>query len=297
MKRGFFTSLRRGFYPLPLAIVMALIMLSCVSKRQFLDSEQARMAGLDRERQLKSQLEQLDTRRVELEQKLAATLREVSALVADTTRMGEKIRTQLTWLNANLSEKERLNLSLQDKLREINERERTIEELQSMIRAQREATEGLLSRVKQALLGFNNDELTVSTRNGKVYVAMSDKLLFRSGSAQVDSRGKEALALLADVLNKQADIDVVIEGHTDNVPINTQQFKDNWDLSVVRATSVARILTAEFGMSPLRVLPSGRSEYMPVDDNSRVEGRAANRRTDIILSPRLDALYELLQQQ
>lgn len=297
MKGIVFHSLRGGLPLLLFCAIMALPISSCVSKRKYLDAEQGRTASLQRERELKQQIDQLDAKRLELDNLLTAMKREVAALRADTTRMGEKIRTQLTWLNANLSEKEKLNLSLQDKLRELNERERTIEELQSVIRKQREATEGLLARVKQALLGFNNDELTVTTRNGKVYVAMSDKLLFRSGSAVVDSRGKEALALLADVLNKQADIDVVIEGHTDNVPINTQQFKDNWDLSVVRATSVARILTSDFGMSPLRVLPSGRSEYMPVDDNSRTEGRSANRRTEIILSPRLDALFELLQQE
>ena len=132
-------------------------------------------------------------------------------------------------------------------------------------------------------------------KDGKVYVAMSDKLLFQSGSARLDKRGEEALGKLAEVLNKQTDIDVFIEGHTDNKPINTVQFKDNWDLSVIRATSVVRILIKNYGVNPLQIQPSGRGEYMPVDDNETAEGRSKNRRTEIIMAPKLDKLFQMLQ--
>ena len=124
---------------------------------------------------------------------------------------------------------------------------------------------------------------------------MSDKLLFKSGSAKVDDRGKEALEKLAEVLKKQSEIDVFIEGHTDNKPIKTSQFKDNWDLSVIRATSVVRILTEDYGVNPLQIVPSGRGEFMPVDDNSTDEGRSKNRRTEIIMAPQLDKLLQILQ--
>ena len=124
---------------------------------------------------------------------------------------------------------------------------------------------------------------------------MSDKLLFESGSAKVDKRGKEALAKLAEVLNKQTDIDVFIEGHTDTKPINTVQFKDNWDLSVIRATSVVRILTKDYKVNPLQIQPTGRGQYMPVADNATAEGRSLNRRTEIIMAPKLDKLMQLLQ--
>ena len=153
----------------------------------------------------------------------------------------------------------------------------------------------LLNSVKDALLGFSTDELTVREKDGKVYVAMSDKLLFQSGSARLDKRGEEALGKLAEVLNKQTDIDVFIEGHTDNKPINTVQFKDNWDLSVIRATSVVRILIKNYGVNPLQIQPSGRGEYMPVDDNETAEGRSKNRRTEIIMAPKLDKLFQMLQ--
>jgi chemotaxis protein MotB len=120
--------------------------------------------------------------------------------------------------------------------------------------------------------------------------------LFRSGSADVDTRGKQALALLAEVLTKQPEIDIFIEGHTDNVPIRTARFTDNWDLSVLRATSVVRILTVEYKVNSTQIIPSGRSQYFPVDDNSTTDGRAKNRRTEIILSPKLDKLFEMLNE-
>ena len=124
---------------------------------------------------------------------------------------------------------------------------------------------------------------------------MSDKLLFESGSAQVNKQGKAALGKLAEVLKKQTDIDVMIEGHTDSKPIKTVQFKDNWDLSVVRATSVVRILTKDYNVNPLQIVPSGRSEYLPVDSNETAEGRAHNRRTEIIMAPRIDKLMDILK--
>ena len=193
-----------------------------------------------------------------------------------------------------MTEQEKLNSLLSQKMSELDERERTINELQDMINAQTERVQNLLNSVKDALLGFSSDELTVREKDGKVYVAMSDKLLFESGSARVDKRGKEALAKLAEVLNKQ--FDVYIEGHTDSKPINTAQFKDNWDLSVIRATSVVRILTKDYGVKPLQIQPCGRGEFMPVDDNETADGRAKNRRTEIIMAPKLDKLYQMLNQ-
>ena len=210
--------------------------------------------------------------------------------------MGKNIRNYQSMLNTNMTEQEKLNSLLSQKMNELDERERTINELQDMINAQTERVQNLLNSVKDALLGFSSDELTVREKDGKVYVAMSDKLLFESGSARVDKRGKEALAKLAEVLNKQSDIDVYIEGHTDSKPINTAQFKDDWDLSVIRATSVVRILTKDYGVKPLQIQPCGRGEFMPVADNETADGRAKNRRTEIIMAPKLDKLYQMLNQ-
>ena len=220
---------------------------------------------------------------------------QIKKLLRDTTQMGNSIRQYQSMLSTNMTEQEKLNALLSQKKNELSERERTINELQDMINAQNEKVKQLLNSVKDALLGFSTDELTVREKDGKVYVAMSDKLLFQSGSARLDKRGEEALGKLAEVLNKQTDIDVFIEGHTDNKPINTVQFKDNWDLSVIRATSVVRILIKNYGVNPLQIQPSGRGEYMPVDDNETAEGRSKNRRTEIIMAPKLDKLFQMLQ--
>lgn len=261
---------------------------SCVSKKKYMIAESGRTASLERERTLNKNLNQL-------KDETAKQKKQIEALVADTTRMGEAIREYRKSLYSNMSEQEKLNMMLKDKMDKLAEREATINQLQAEIDAQNAKVTALLNSVKDALLGFSSDELTVTEKDGKVYVAMSDKLLFESGSAQVNKQGKEALGKLAEVLKKQNDIDVFIEGHTDNKPIKTVQFKDNWDLSVVRATSVVRLLTVDYGVNPLQILPSGRAEFMPIDNNESAEGRARNRRTEIIMAPKLDKLMDILK--
>lgn len=262
-----------------------LLCTSCVTKKKFMLAELAATASKDSLQGLLT-----DCRNTGNQMSV-----QIKNLMRDTTKMGNSIRQYQSMLNVNMTEQEKLNALLNQKKNELNERECTINELQQMINAQNEKVRKLLSSVKDALLGFSSDELTVREKDGKVYVAMSDKLLFQSGSARLDKRGEEALGKLAEVLNKQTDIDVFIEGHTDNKPINTVQFKDNWDLSVIRATSVVRILIKNYNVNPLQIQPSGRGEYMPVDDNETAEGRSKNRRTGIIMAPKLDKLFQMLQ--
>ena len=262
-----------------------LLCTSCVTKKKFMLAELAATASKDSLQGLLT-----DCRNTGNQMSV-----QIKNIMRDTTKMGNSIRQYQSMLNVNMTEQEKLNALLNQKKNELNERERTINELQQMINAQNEKVRKLLSSVKDALLGFSSDELTVREKDGKVYVAMSDKLLFQSGSARLDKRGEEALGKLAEVLNKQTDIDVFIEGHTDNKPINTVQFKDNWDLSVIRATSVVRILIKNYNVNPLQIQPSGRGEYMPVDDNETAEGRSKNRRTEIIMAPKLDKLFQMLQ--
>ena len=196
---------------------------------------------------------------------------------------------------------EQFNAALQQKASELNnkekmlaDREKSLKEMKDVIARQDSLTRKLNNVLRDALLGFNSDELSVEIKNGKVYVSMSDKLLFKSGSAAVESKGKDALRVLADVLLKNQDIAILVEGHTDNVPIKTPTYKDNWDLSVARATSIVRILTDEYYVPPTRVTASGKGEFTPKAGNDTPEGRAKNRRTEIILSPKLDEIMELL---
>ena len=270
------------------ALCLLIAVTSCVSKKKYMVAENGRLAALSRERVLNRNLGQQKDEIAKLKQ-------QITDLMSDTTRLGQAIRDYRKSLYSNLSEQEKLNMLLKEKMEKLAEREATINKLQAEVDAQNARLQSLLNSVKDALLGFSSDELTVAEKNGKIYVAMSDKLLFESGSAQVNKQGKEALGKLAEVLKKQHDIDVFIEGHTDNKPIKTVQFKDNWDLSVVRATSVVRILTKDYGVNPLQILPCGRGEFMPVDNNESVEGRAHNRRTEIIMAPKLDKLMDILK--
>lgn len=269
------------------AVLLLLSSTSCVAKKKYLIAENGRLEALQREETLKKQL--VDCR--DENDQLSARL---SQLMRDTADMRRNIRSYREMLNTNLGEQDKLNELLTKKMQELDERERTINQLQDLINAQNEKVQSILQSVKDALMGFSSDELSVREENGKIYVAMSDKLLFQSGSATVDKRGKEALAKLAEVLNKQKDVDVNIEGHTDTKPIHTARFEDNWDLSVIRATSVVRILTKDYGVSPMQIVPSGRGEFMPVADNETADGRSKNRRTEIIIAPKLDELLKIL---
>lgn len=270
------------------AVCILTLVSSCVSKNKFTIAENGRLAALSRERALEKDLARSQEDNARLQ-------KQISNLQQDTTRMGKSLKEYRQSLYTNLSAQEKLNVLLKEKMDKLTEREATINELQNEINSQKEKVNALLNSVKEALLGFSSDELSVTQKNGKVYVAMSNKLLFQSGSATVNKQGKTALEKLAEVLKKQTDIDILIEGHTDTQPIKTVQFKDNWDLSVVRATSVVRILTKEYGVNPLQIVPSGRGEYMPVDNNDTAAGRARNRRTEIIMAPRLEKLMDILK--
>ena len=181
-----------------------LLCTSCVTKKKFMLAEMAATASKD-------SLQGLLNNSREVGNQLSA---QVKNLLRDTTKMGNSIRQYQSMLNVNMTEQEERNALLSQKKNELNERERTINELQDMIKAQNDKVQNLLSNVKDALLGFSTDELTVRKKDGKVYVAMSDKLLFHSGSARLDKRGGEALGKLGEVLNKQTELAVCIAGHT-----------------------------------------------------------------------------------
>lgn len=199
--------------------------------------------------------------------------------------------SEVNKLNSNI---DKLSSDLGNKQRTLEEREARLRQLEAILKRQDSILNLLNNSVKNALLGFSPDELTVTMRDGKVYVSLSDKLLFKSGDANVEVKGKEALKKLAEVLNKNNDVSIAIEGHTDNVPIKTSQYKDNWDLSAARATNVVRLLTDEYKMDAKRLTAAGKGEFSPVADNSTTEGKAKNRRTEIVLSPKLEELMKLI---
>jgi chemotaxis protein MotB len=267
-----------------LLIFSAVFLSSCVAKSKLINAQnnisrlQADSSDMSRRintleqnvNRLQDNLTQLEQTRGSLESQLNATRREASSRLQDASS--------------------KLSMSQQ----QIAEQQRRLEQLQSLIDQQRQNTQALRKKITDALVGFSSNELTVSTKNGKVYVSLQENLLFPSGSAVVNPKGKQALGKLAEVLNVNPDINVDIEGHTDSVPIRGK-YSDNWDLSVARSTAIVRILTETYKVDGTRVTASGRSKFEPVDANSTAEGRARNRRTEIILEPKLDQLMQLIR--
>jgi len=175
-------------------------------------------------------------------------------------------------------------------------REQRLVEVERRLAVRDSALNSLKARLNDALLGFKDIGLSINIVNGRVYVSLSNQLLFSSGKTDIDKRGKEALRELANVLNGQPDLAILVEGHTDNLAVtNLGSIKDNWDLSVLRATEVVRYLVADGKVDPKRITASGRSEYVPIDPANTSEARAKNRRTEIILIPKLTELFEILE--
>ena len=228
-------------------------------------------------------------------------------LIKGNVNETRRLLTELQTAQENLQKKEdilrqlEMNLdskkaSLDELSFELEKRNARMAELEQILDAQKKIVQDLKNKVSEALLGFENKGLTVTMKNGKVYVSLDEKLLFKSASWEIDANGRNALKNLASVLEKNPDIQITIEGHTDNVPYNPSggQLKDNWDLSVKRATTVVRVLLEGSKINPNRLTAAGRSQYMPVDGRNTSDARQKNRRTDIVLTPDLTELYRLI---
>ena len=279
------------------ALIIMLTFTACVSKKKFVQSENDRQACMQREINLTEQ-------KVSLNKQIEYLKKQSRLLEDDTTGLSSRIREYEIkmaeynqMISSNLSEKEKLNLMLKKKNDDLKERERKINELDSISKKQNAMLTDVMGKINGALANFKKDELTVEMKDGKVYISMADKLLFPSGSATLDERGKTALGMLASVIKEQPGLDILIIGHTDSIPIKTNCLKDNWDLSVSRANNVVRILTETYKISPMQIMAAGKSEYSPVATNETKEGRALNRRIEIVILPRLDELYNLIQKK
>ncbi|MBC7863695.1 MAG: OmpA family protein [Bacteroidia bacterium] len=248
-----------------------LVISSCVSKKKF-RKEQQRVANLQTDSSsTHSYLSDCNTKVTGLEKEKAEIQKELA---------------NLSFSSAT---------AIQNSKMTIAEQSKRLQDLQTLIQSQKDIMNKLKKTMADALINFKPDELSVSVKDGKLYVSLQEKLLFKSGSAVVDPKGKEALQSLATVLNATQNIGVVIEGHTDNVPIRGK-YEDNWSLSTERATAIVRILTLDYKVDAQSVAATGRGEFYPVADNATTEGKAKNRRIEIILSPNLSELFKLLNQ-
>ncbi|NUQ26464.1 MAG: OmpA family protein [Saprospiraceae bacterium] len=284
-----------------LFLIIPLLTTACVGKKKFLTEVNQRQDCEKKAAQLTQDLRYAQSRMAEQDKSLTDLNANVRQLENDKGRLTTELKYKEKQINditdQRLSQKQQMEAALAAKAKELEAREQVIAELQLAVAQRDEKLNGILTKIQIALAQYTADDLSVEVKNGKLYVALSDKLLFESGSAKMDRRGRDALSSLSNVLSKYPDLDIIVEGHTDNVPVKGGAFADNWDLSVIRATAVARLLTKDYALNPNQVTAAGRGEFQPKASNESREGRALNRRTEIIIAPKLNDIFSVLQQQ
>ena len=292
-----------------LIVLMAATFTSCVSTKT-LEAEKAKYAQLSGDylamqakyRELQDELKKcnfsieksngqvsdLNSRKVALEGQIADLNKQIDYLRDNNNT----VLNQLKDLNAVTgSQAESIKKSLEN----IGSKDIYIKDLQGSIARKDSLNMALVMNLKGAIGNLDDKDINIKVDKGVVYVDISDKLLFKSGSYAITDRAKEVLGKVAKVLNAQPDIEFLVEGHTDSIPITSPGIQDNWDLSVKRATTVVRVLQDGYGLDPKRMTAAGRGQYLPLMDNSTPEGRAANRRTRIVILPQLDQFFKLLE--
>jgi len=271
-----------------LLVLTSLVLSSCVSNKKY--------AELEGNYSKKNQ-ELVDTKaelmkcQVENESKIAALNQQVLDLRSDKAKTLEYV-DNLTVLSKSASD------NIKETLAQMGKKDEYIQYIQKAVTKKDSINLALGFKLKSVLKdGFTDEDIQVSVEKTVVYISIADKLLFKSGSSTISANAKTVLGKVAEVIAAQPNLEVMVEGYTDNKPINTNCIQDNWDLSVSRATSVIRVLHNDFKINPARLVAAGRSEYTPLESNDTVEGRARNRRTRIVLMPKLDQFFELLEQK
>ena len=291
-------------------VALSLICSSCVSNKVY-NASRAEVMRLESElsalRARHSALEQLNNElngeKLGLQDNLStltaehdALRKQYASLDADRAKLARDLDQLRDMLDKGNAEASRMLQELQRNQADLEERSQRVEELESLLKAREEAIAAIRRQGSDALLGFEGKGLTISTRDGKVYVSMEDKLLFRSGSYEIGRDGEKAVRDLAKVLAANPDINVMVEGHTDDVRYTPNTYlKDNLDLSAKRATTVVRLLLENKEIAPERIVAAGRGESLPVAEGKTAEARAKNRRTEIILTPKFDELMKLME--
>ncbi len=304
-----------------LSVLAFLFLFSCVSSKKFNQLNGNYQDCQKTVQSLKEQVQSLETKNTELQSKINKQIKDIEQLTGglkETAQNLEEIKSandRLKQFNADLEKQlnslktgsseeiSRLMSKLQEAQSDIQKREeilaqrtQRLQELEEILKQKDDAVKQLKQKVMDALLGFNNKGLTIQEKNGKVYVSLDEQLLFKTGQWVVDPKGQQALSNLAEVLAQNPDINVMVEGHTDNVPMKgSGEVKDNWDLSVMRSTAVIRILLKNKDVDPKRITSAGHGEFFPIDDANTPEARQKNRRTEIILTPKLDELFKILE--
>ena len=286
--------------------IISFTLSSCVSSRIF-NTLESRYAQLKDNYNRQSKTIELQSEKIKyLDEKYNAkeeTLSFTQDSLRAKTQTLDKLRASLELLKENsesalkarIADNEELMEKIADRENELADRIARVEELERLIAGQKQAMVELKENLSDALLNYKDKGLTVEVRDSKVYISMENKLLFKSGSWTLELEGQRAISSLGDVLADNPDISILIEGHTDNIPYSGRgSLKGNWDLSTKRATSIVNTLLENIEILPQNLTAAGRGEYLPIATNSTIEGRAANRRIEVILSPKLDEISQII---
>jgi chemotaxis protein MotB len=276
-------------------LTMVVFFTSCVSRKELL-AEQQKYARLDSSyvavqknlQECRDQQALEARRRAQLETENEGLNKQLVFLKENNSTMVNQLR-DLSVISSQQAE------SIKKSLDNIGSKDAYIQDLQRAMNRKDSLNMALVMNLKGALNDVNDQDVEIKVEKGVVFISISDKMLFKSGSSDVTDRALTVLGKVAQVLNNQPQIEFMVEGHTDNVPIKSACVQDNWDLSVRRATSVIRMLQNRFNIDPKRMTAGGRSEYQPLQGNETAEGRAANRRTRIVILPQLDQFFQLLE--
>jgi chemotaxis protein MotB len=292
-----------------LSLLSVLLLASCVSSKKFNEMKAAREAAEAALARTTTELKDCDDAKVMLNQSLTMANDQVRAKDAELStekNRSKSLEEQLEYMKATnttlLARLSDLSVvskasaeSIKKSLDAIDGQSKYIQGLTSSIQQKDSMNLALVMNLKQSLDNINDEDVTVEVKKGVVYISLSDKMLFRSGSAVITSAAENVLSKIAKILNDQKDLDILVEGHTDNVPISTDCFADNWDLSAKRATSVVRTLHKKYNVAPERMTAGGRSEYVPLVENTSTAGKSKNRRTEIIILPKLDQFFQMME--
>lgn len=283
------------FKQLLLPVIASVFLFSCVSNKKF-KAEQARYAALDSTyRNLQGSLKNCEDEKADAARKKALSDAEIESLNKQIAFLKENNTQALKQLQdlsvISSSQAESIKKSMEN----IGAKDSYIQDLQTSLARKDSLNMALVMNLKGAIGNMDDKDINIKVDKGVVYIDISDKLLFKSGSYDITDAAKGVLGKVATVLKAQPDIEFMVEGHTDNIAFSRGILLDNWDLSVKRATSVVRILQKQYGLDPAHIAAAGRGEYKPVADNSTPEGKAANRRTRIVILPQLDQFFKLLE--